>query len=294
MATKKRELLRSIFKKIGSVTYEDLKSFFDSAVLVDEATGSGGTGPAGADGKTVLNGSGAPSSGLGANGDFYIDTTADAIYGPKTAGAWGSGTSLVGPPGSTGSTGAAGPGVPTGGSAGMILAKNSATNYDTSWVVNTAGSIAAKFLRNVAANTVTGTTSNTKLSSLLIPANTFSVGDSFDVAFRSNVNNTAAAYAQRIYLNTADSLSGAILIGLISIPTGFRNNYMLRNLLIRSTTSTVHFANTVSTSTDYAAGGFALGSANIDWTVNQYLIVSVQPGNVAETHTHFSTFITPR
>ena len=44
-------------------------------------------GPAGADGKTILNGSGAPSSGIGANGDYYIDNTAHAIYGPKTAGA---------------------------------------------------------------------------------------------------------------------------------------------------------------------------------------------------------------
>lgn len=61
------------------------------------ATGS--TGAAGADGKTVLNGSGAPGSGLGVDGDFYIDTTADDIYGPKTAGAWGSGTSLIGPAG---------------------------------------------------------------------------------------------------------------------------------------------------------------------------------------------------
>lgn len=46
------------------------------------------------DGKTILNGSGVPSGGTGADGDFYIDTTADAIYGPKTAGAWGSATAL--------------------------------------------------------------------------------------------------------------------------------------------------------------------------------------------------------
>jgi hypothetical protein len=74
------------------------------AVIV--ATGklgaAGSAGSNGADGKTVRNGSGAPSSGLGVDGDFYIDTTADAIYGPKTAGAWGSATSLVGPAGSTG------------------------------------------------------------------------------------------------------------------------------------------------------------------------------------------------
>jgi hypothetical protein len=63
---------------------------------------SGETGPAGPAGKTVLNGSGVPSSGLGVNGDFYIDTTATAIYGPKTAGGWGSATSLIGATGAQG------------------------------------------------------------------------------------------------------------------------------------------------------------------------------------------------
>lgn len=103
---------------------------------------------AGADGKTVRNGTGAPSSGLGVDGDFYIDTTADAIYGPKTAGAWGSSTSLIGPTGATGAAGDAGAdgaagaqgpqgdpgeGVPTGGAAGQVLTKDSGADYDTSW-----------------------------------------------------------------------------------------------------------------------------------------------------------------
>lgn len=69
---------------------------------------TGATGPQGnpgLDGKTVLSGSGAPSAGTGLNGDFYIDTTANTIYGPKTSGVWGSPTSLVGPTGPTGATG---------------------------------------------------------------------------------------------------------------------------------------------------------------------------------------------
>jgi len=41
---------------------------------------------------------------LGADGDFYIDTSVSAIYGPK-AGSWGSPTSLIGPAGSAGSQG---------------------------------------------------------------------------------------------------------------------------------------------------------------------------------------------
>jgi Collagen triple helix repeat (20 copies) len=69
---------------------------------------TGATGPAGADGKTLLNGSGAPASDLGANGDFYIDTTANAIYGPKTDAGWGTPSSLIGPQGPKGDTGATG------------------------------------------------------------------------------------------------------------------------------------------------------------------------------------------
>jgi hypothetical protein len=70
-------------------------------------TGADGSpGAPGADGKTIRNGSGAPGGGLGFDGDFYIDTTADAIYGPKTAGAWGSPTPLVGPQGPAGADGA--------------------------------------------------------------------------------------------------------------------------------------------------------------------------------------------
>lgn len=48
---------------------------------------------------TIRNGAGAPSAGLGVDGDFYLNTTVYDIYGPKTAGAWGSGHSLVGPNG---------------------------------------------------------------------------------------------------------------------------------------------------------------------------------------------------
>ena len=55
-------------------------------------------------GTTVLSGGGAVER-AGANGDFYIDTTAEAIYGPKTGGAWGSATSLIGPAGTPGTAG---------------------------------------------------------------------------------------------------------------------------------------------------------------------------------------------
>lgn len=68
----------------------------------------------GADGKTVLSGTGAPSGNLGSDGDYYIDKDTWDIYGPKTAGVWGTATSLIGPTGATGATGATGPQGPPG------------------------------------------------------------------------------------------------------------------------------------------------------------------------------------
>ena len=75
----------------------------DGADGADGATGpQGPAGPAGAngsdgaDGATVLNGSIDPTT-EGVDGDFYINTSNNTIFGPKTGGSWGSGTSLVGP-----------------------------------------------------------------------------------------------------------------------------------------------------------------------------------------------------
>lgn len=93
---------------------------------------TGATGAAGADGKSLRSGSGAPSSGLGVNGDFYIDTDTNRLYGPKTSGSWGGGTSIVGPAGATGPQGAAATvsvGTVTTGAAGSSV---SVTNAGTS------------------------------------------------------------------------------------------------------------------------------------------------------------------
>lgn len=65
----------------------------------------GPMGPAGLNGNTVLSGAGAPSSLLGVNGDFYINLTANTIYGPKSGAGWGSPVSLVGPTGPQGPQG---------------------------------------------------------------------------------------------------------------------------------------------------------------------------------------------
>ena len=62
----------------------------------------------GTNGNGILSGTAAPTT-EGVDGDFYIRTTTNFIYGPKAAGVWPAGVSLVGPTGATGATGATGP-----------------------------------------------------------------------------------------------------------------------------------------------------------------------------------------
>ncbi|NBX38747.1 MAG: collagen-like protein [Flavobacteriia bacterium] len=69
----------------------------------------GAQGPAGLNGNSVLNGNIAPTPAIGVDGDFYINTSNDSLYGPKTNGTWNTGVSLVGPQGPAGPQGATGP-----------------------------------------------------------------------------------------------------------------------------------------------------------------------------------------
>jgi hypothetical protein len=88
------------------------------------------TGPAGTNGTAVLNGTTAPSTSTGNNGDFFINTATNTLYGPKVNGAWPAGTSLVGPQGPQGIqgpiglAGVTGPAGPAGPAGNMNLSKN--------------------------------------------------------------------------------------------------------------------------------------------------------------------------
>ncbi len=83
--------------------------FPDMSVQTKAATSvEGPQGPAGVDGKTILNGDGVPSDTIGVDGDYYLDTAVTRLYGPKTAGVWGAGIYLIGAQGLPGATGSQG------------------------------------------------------------------------------------------------------------------------------------------------------------------------------------------
>ena len=100
---------------------------------------TGATGPAGTNGNGVLNGNVVPSNLQGNDGDFYINTTTNTIYGPKANGTWPVGVSLVGPSGPAG--GPAGPPGVAGTNGNSVLNgtvnPNGATGVDGDFYINT-------------------------------------------------------------------------------------------------------------------------------------------------------------
>jgi hypothetical protein len=90
--------------------YQKISGAYNFQINIEGDPGNTGAastvpGPPGTNGNTLLNGTVPPTSGDGVNGDFYIDTNANEIYGPKTGGSWGVGTPLIGPQGPSGSSG---------------------------------------------------------------------------------------------------------------------------------------------------------------------------------------------
>ena len=120
-------------------------------------------------------------------------------------------------------------------------------------------------------------TLNTLSSSQLVPANTFTTGDVIRVTTRSRKVGAAGNLTIRIYANTANSLTGATLLGTFAsvglmIP-------IQRHLAIKSATNTETHSATTSLVSDISPTTVAVTSSNIDWTQGQYIIFAVQNGS---------------
>lgn len=137
-----------------------------------------------------------------------------------------------------------------------------------------------KTLQSTGLGTAVSGNTNINLSkSILIPANTFVAGDIPKVTTRIVKSGGVGGYTPRMYLNTANNLSGAILLGTGYIADNTnRASGMERVISIEAATG----ANTFVHNTTNAIGLESInytGSESIltiDWTVDQYLLVAIQ------------------
>jgi len=99
---------------------------------------AGINGTPGSDGNSILFGATNPSnSTTGINGNFYINTSNYTLFGPKTAGVWDNGVSLLGI------------GLPNGGLAGQVLVKVDGNDYNADWEDNSFANLSGNPTDNV-------------------------------------------------------------------------------------------------------------------------------------------------
>ena len=130
---------------------------------------------------------------------------------------------------------------------------------------------------------ITGVTSNEITYSFEVPANTFSTGDSPEIFFRNVFVGTSGTKINRIYLNNANSLSGASIIGTASSPSNALSADISRILNIKSTTITQVFAAGASNFGSQASNISAVTEYNIDWTSSVWIIIAIQLSNGSDS-----------
>lgn len=131
---------------------------------------------------------------------------------------------------------------------------------------------------------VTGTTGATIIRSVLIPANTFTTGDIQRVRQRIRKTGTGGTFVNGIYVNTSASLTGASQLAIYTTTgTTQLTAQMKRDFFIKSATNTEGLWNNQSLPSDDIATVQAVSSTNIDWTVDQYLLFTVNPNSAADS-----------
>lgn len=177
------------------------------------------------------------------------------------------------------------------------MSRINATNYNTprgpsdysGWTM-----IAYPDYRKVISSTVAGSPSssisNTKLYSILIPANTFTTNEVLDLRSVVTKTGTNGTCTVRMYLNTTDAVGG-VTIGLCTfLSTSLFLPFTRRIAIRNTTTATLNFRNTVSApndiwfnDTDYnghATGG--IDSQAVNWTTDLYLVIGGQLSSASD------------
>lgn len=130
---------------------------------------------------------------------------------------------------------------------------------------------------------ITGSTAISSSYGLLIPANTFTVGDMVRVhgVFTKPIAGTSTSFY--IYVNTSNTLSGATQLALFNTTTN-RWIPITRTLSIESPTSTTLHTTTLAAYNDEIATNTAAvrSSVNIDWSADQYLLFAADNASLAD------------
>jgi hypothetical protein len=127
-------------------------------------------------------------------------------------------------------------------------------------------------------------TTNTFSQSVLVPGNSVVAGNILEFKLRSRKTGALGAYTIRIYANSANNLTGAVLLGVYSGgQTGAFGQQMIRTGAVKNATTNTEMMSVAVTNvaTDYQNTTFS--AIAVDWTTDKYIIGAVQNGNATDS-----------
>jgi hypothetical protein len=145
---------------------------------------------------------------------------------------------------------------------------------------------------NVDSSPVTGTVANTIIKSYLVPANTLSVGDTLDIKTVCSKTGTNATANFRIYTNTSASLTGASSLALV-VPASNNIYFSLdRTYTLKSGNTLESFPVGSTATTDEVGSTAAISNTAFNPTVDNYIIIAIQPNNASDSFKQTLCYIT--
>lgn len=150
-------------------------------------------------------------------------------------------------------------------------------------------------VRDFSASTaVTGTTAETIAKSYEIAANIFAVGDAFESIAYGLKTGVNATYTIKAYLNTSNAIGGVQIATITSANASSVNVAYQRIGKIRAAAQTLMHNPATSAGGDFQNGTITLSTLNIDWTVKQYLIVTITNGHNSDSTVIYSVFFSKK
>lgn len=149
------------------------------------------------------------------------------------------------------------------------------TNGAGTWSVDTNTYVRGYYKDLTSSTAVTDVTTNTLVKSVLIPANTFAVGDRIVIKTMSTKTGTAGTNSVRCYVNTTAAIGGVS----VSLTRGAAANLSLpteRSLIVINATNNTQAFPAGTSATYDNIGSVALSTLVIDWTVAQYIVFASQ------------------
>jgi hypothetical protein len=139
------------------------------------------------------------------------------------------------------------------------------------------------FYQTTAETSLTGTTSETLIDSVLIPANTLAANDIVQLTART-LKTTTAAGTLRIYINSSGSLSGATLLGSFQMAAASRFAGFERQIAVKASglLEVLAAANTTNTLDETTVNAVET-TTTVTLSSDLYLITSMQLGNSGDT-----------